>query len=361
MIEEVGNLKIGYVGYSPDLKHPADRRRMCSWATQKVNTLLIKNPLESDLLVITNAANFGFWLARAKQPVILDLVDGYLGEDPGFIRDFFRNLLRSFGGTSDLKWLTYTRHLKFACKMSSAIVVASTEQKKVVEKYNSNVWVIEDDHHEIELEKIEQERVAQNPKNMIFWEGLGYTLKHFETISKELDRFLFESDWGMYLVTVEEYKRWGGKFGRVRTFNQIKKMFPLSHQKISIIPWSLHNLVKYAKMSKFAIIPIDVLDKFAMLKSENKLLSMWHLGLPTLCSSTPAYMRLENGLKAFNFCVDSSDWHKSLVKFSSMTSSSSGENSIVKIYVDLRHTHDHIVNKWDTLLERVMSDQREIR
>jgi hypothetical protein len=361
LIEKVRNHKIGYVGYSSDLQHPADRRRLGSWAAQKGAPLLTNNPLESDLLVITNAANFGFWLARAEQPVVLDLVDGYLGENPGFMRDFFRNLIRTFGGTSSLKWLTYTRHLKFACKMSTAVVVASIEQKKALEKYNSNVWVIEDDHHEIELEKQVQNHIDRTPTNYIFWEGLGYTLKHFETISKDLDKFLLERDWGMYLVTVEEYKRWGGIVGKVRTTGQVKKMFPLSHNKISIIPWSLHNLVRYAKLSKFAIIPIDVSDRFAMLKSENKLLSMWHLGLPTLCSSTPAYLRMERDLKSIKFCVDARDWDKSLIKFASKRNITSFENTSLKKYVELVHTHVHITSKWDALLENVLASKKRIR
>ena len=41
-----------------------------------------------------------------------------------------------------------------------------------------------------------------------------------------------------------------------------------------------------------SIIPIDSVDKFATLKSENKLLSMWSLGLPVLFSCIPSYSRV---------------------------------------------------------------------
>ena len=83
-------LKIGYVPYSADLSHPGDRRRIGTWSKTRRNDLQLEDPTESDLLVLSAAANFDFWINKSKQPVILDLVDGYLGEEPLFIRDLLR-------------------------------------------------------------------------------------------------------------------------------------------------------------------------------------------------------------------------------------------------------------------------------
>ena len=199
-------IRVGYVPYSINLLHPADRRRLASWATEKKIELNTANPLDSDVLVLSNAANFGYWLKRAKQPVILDLVDGYLGENPSFLKDVARNAIRSLQGSSSLHWITYTKHLRYACKVSQTVVVASPEQRELVLKLNSNVHVILDDHSEIDsVFASATQKVSTEPEPYIFWEGFGFTLKHFKFMAPDLDRFLKEFNWGMNLVTVEEF------------------------------------------------------------------------------------------------------------------------------------------------------------
>lgn len=208
-------MRIGYVPYSKSLLHPGDRRRLGMWAESKGIELELINPLNSDLLVLSNAANFGYWIKRATQPVVLDLVDGYLGESPSFFYDFLRNLLRTMRGTSSFHWIIYTRHLKAACQSSSLVIVASEEQALFVKQYNQNVRVILDNHSELIMSKclsesspILQESFFVNP--FILWEGFGYTLKHFEFMADELDEFLSSSNWRMCLVTVRKFHRWGG-------------------------------------------------------------------------------------------------------------------------------------------------------
>ena len=177
-------MRVGYVPYGKDLQHPGDRRRLAAWALDQKLNLNLADPLESDILVLSNAANFGYWLKRAKQPVILDLVDGYLGEHPSFIKDVVRNIVRSIRGTSRLRWITYTNHIRTACRKADAVIVASTEQRDVILKYNKHVNVILDDHSEMDStfsadgsRNIGSTQPLQSPH--LFWEGYGYTLKHF--------------------------------------------------------------------------------------------------------------------------------------------------------------------------------------
>ena len=181
-------IKIGYVPYSTDLQHPGDRRRLAAWALEKGIELNVANPLDSELLILSNAANFDYWIKRAKQPVILDLVDGYLGEDPSFIRDAGRNIVRSIRGTSNLRWITYTNHVRAACSKSAAIIVASIEQKELILGFNKNVHVILDDHSELDyamVNKLNMSPVSTQTvaPGYIFWEGYGYTLKHFQIVA----------------------------------------------------------------------------------------------------------------------------------------------------------------------------------
>jgi hypothetical protein len=350
-------VKIGYIPYSIDLQHPADRRRLSSWADSNEIELNIENPLDSDILVLSNAANFGHWLSRATQPVILDLVDGYMGENPSFIKNFARNSLRSIQGTSNLKWITYTRHLKAACQQSDAVIVASPEQREAILQYNENVFVILDDHSELTTDNVmgggdTSKNLSLGNKKYLFWEGFGYTLKHFQLIAKELDAFLIREDWKMYVVTVPVFPRWGGFLGKIDSQALIKKMFPHSWERITIIPWSLDNLKKYSAISRCAVIPIDKKDKFGSLKSENKLLSMWQLGLPVMFSNIPAYNRVAHASNQMSFCINDGEWAAAFALLVDSNRAIDLMDDQRALYLKQLHSHAILMNKWSDVINK---------
>jgi hypothetical protein len=350
-------LKVGYVPYSNDLDHPADRRRLAAWAVDNGVKLNVEHPLESDILVLSNAANFGHWLSKATQPVILDLVDGYIGENPSFIKDLARNFLRSLKGTSSLKWITYTRHLRAACEQCDAIIVASPEQREAILKYNSSIFVILDDHSELSPKHSSEVDLAASksavaPEKYMFWEGFGYTLKHFQLIAKELDSFLVRENWRLYVLTVPIFPRWGGFLGKVNSQALIRKWFPESWGRIEVVPWSLENVERFSSKSEVAIIPIDKNDKFGSLKSENKLLSMWQLGLPVLFSNIPAYSRVANASGQYSFCVDDEQWADAFDSLLEPRNLLGFEDEGRRLYLNQFHTHEILMNKWSSVIEK---------
>lgn len=348
-------LNIGYVPYSADLSHPGDRRRISTWSKARRTNLQLKDPTESDLLVLSAAANFNFWLHKSKQPVILDLVDGYLGEDPVFIRDLGRNLIRSFKGKSNYSAVTFTRALQNACRKADAVIVASPEQAKDVLRFNSCVHVILDDHSELDASRQEREiSKTKNPsQKYIFWEGFGYTIKHFKSVAPSLDEFMNQSGYKLLVLTNPNFARWGGYLGKINAEKMIKKWFPKSKNQIEVIQWSIESVIRCASLSDFAIIPVDTNDKFANLKPENKLLSMWHLGLPTLFSSTLAYKRVADEVSLSEFCVSPGNWQSI---FDNLNIESL-EDSLNKTenYINETHTRDLLVEKWQIVFEAVLA------
>jgi hypothetical protein len=347
--------KIGYVPYSADLSHPGDRRRIGTWSKTRRNDLKLEDPTESDLLVLSAAANFDFWINKSKQPVILDLVDGYLGEEPLFIRDLGRNLMRSFKGKSNYSAVTFTRALQSACRKADAVIVASQEQAEDVLPFNSCVHIILDDHSELDAARLERKvsKLKDPSSKYIFWEGFGYTIKHFRFLAPSLDNFMSKSGYKLLILTNPNFARWGGYLGKINANKLIKKWFPKSKNQIEVIPWSIEDVIHYASLSDFAIIPVDTKDKFAKLKPENKLLSMWHLGLPTLFSNTFAYKRVANEIGIPEFCIDSSSWQS---VFDNLAVDSL-DNSLDKTenYINETHTKDILVEKWQKVFETVLA------
>ncbi len=353
------NVRVGYVPYSGDLQHPGDRRRLAIWAKDNSIELEIENPLESDLLVLSNAANFGYWLKRARQPVILDLVDGYLGEHPRFMKDATRNIVRSIRRTSDLRWITYTKHLRYACQKSAAIIVASHEQRDIILEFNKNVHIILDDLSELGSPAPDSLHLISNaeqdsPKQWIFWEGFGFTLNHFQPVASEIDRFLKNSGWGMYLVTNVEFSKWGGYIGKVKARSLINKWFPLSASNIVIVPWSLKNLTDFAHRSTIGIIPIDLEDKFAVLKPENKLLSMWKLGLPCLFSPIHSYKRVAVASEQESSIVTPSQWLSALQRIANSQTERAQMRAAGQNYLEINHSHEALVSKWNRAITETL-------
>ena len=339
-------LRVGYVPYSKNLELPGDRRRIVICAKAGKLVLNTHNPLDSELLVLSNGANFNYWIRRTMNPVVLDLVDAYLGENPNFVRDFLRNLVRAVKGKASLLDITYTRGLKKACKASDAIIVATPEQRELILPYNKNVFVILDDHSELNRNK--EEKIFPKEKS-ILWEGLGYTLKHLKVISNELDDFLNLNSYTFYLLTTDTFARWGGYLGKVDSAKFIKRLFPKSFKQVKIIPWSIDNLLEYSSKSEFAIIPIDTKDKFANLKPENKLLGLWVLGLPVLFSDTPAYMRVAKDARLVETCIKQEDWRKSLDLHQQL--SDQHYSDAANDYLENYHTKEILIEKWETALQ----------
>jgi hypothetical protein len=351
---------VGYVPYSSNLSHPADRRRIGAWAKYRKVRLNTNHPEKSDITVLSNAANFGKWMSKCEGKIVLDLVDGYLGEEPSFTKDFLRNCLRTLNGTSSLRWITYTRHVRYACMGADAIVVASQEQLQSIAHLNNRISIIPDIHFEIESAAKEMHtnseqanRVHQNIS--IFWEGFGYTLKNLESIAMPLDDFLSETMSTLYLVTNVRFPRWGGFLGRIDTKNLVNSWFPKSSNLVEIIPWSIENLIMYSKKSNFGIIPINLNDKFAMLKSENKLLSMWRLGLVTFFSPIPSYSRvaLNAGLK--DFCIADNQWEEVLRSVASNRIDFEKSQNLASVFLEENYSFEGLLSKWDIMLRGVAS------
>ena len=304
-------MKIGYVPYSKNLQHPGDRRRIKIVADFEDIEINVNNLVNSDVLVLSNASNFVKYIKKYECPIIIDLVDAYLAEKPSFLRDCGRNILRSLNGTSSFRFIRYTSHIKYACENADAVIVATIEQSKFIEGLNRNIHVIIDDQSEMLLEEDNYKEMNSDERNFLFWEGLGYTLKHFKSISKELENFLLTNNYQLKLLTNKKFYRWGGVLGTKYSESIVKEIFPTAWKNIEVIPWSIEATREAAKSSVLGIIPITKDDKFAMFKPENKLISMWAMGLPVLCSPTPAYTRVATDINATQTLCDG-NWEECL-------------------------------------------------
>jgi hypothetical protein len=355
----MSNKVIGYVPYTFDLSHPGDRRRLAFWAKRRGVGLNLNEPFKSDLIVLSNAANFSKYLKESKVPIVLDLVDSYLSETPSCLKDTIRNTIRAINGTSSLKWIRYTKHLKYACQNADAIVVASAEQLQALRPYNKNVYVISDSHSEVEVSKESNKSLAGGYSELeplnVMWEGFGSNLRNFKFVSHELDDLIERGVIRLKFVTEINFYRWGGYIWRVSTKKSVKKLFPKTFKSIEIVPWTITNLKSISRQSELAIIPIDEEDSFARMKPENKLLSMWRLGLPAIFSDTPSYRRTAEAAKCETALVQAHEWRIKLINLAENRDQLE-ELSILGInYVEDTHSDSILSAKWDTAISETLT------
>lgn len=338
--------KIRYLGYSSDLSHPADRRRIVTLTKDKNYELVDSTASNYDVTILTlNAQLDKFFTQNEKKPILIELVDGYLADKGRLVKGIVRNMLHNSFSFSSLRDITYTRYLQRILHKADGVIVSSEEIKSQVKRFNKNTFVILDNHSE--LKPIEYELKSTG----ILWEGFGSNLKHLLKISSELDEFLHCNEINLHLVTQKSFRKYANRFFKVNTFDLIEDCFPKSANRVFIHEWTIENLRKAAEECRIAIIPISQDDPFALSKCENKLLSMWTLGLPTITSFTPSYSRVMTLSGQPQSIVNEMDWGVRLRTLWENQELLVDMRNRGQRYVGQTHVEHILLDKWREVLE----------
>jgi hypothetical protein len=340
-----------YDSYSADLTQIADRRRIGLWINRPDFEVVADDGKTQNVQIITPFTDpFLFEKLSPGTLTVLDIVDGYLVEDTPFLKDYLRYFLRSSKKKSLQRPKKFSRSLKEVCSKVDLIVVASNEQAKIARQYNPNVSVIRDSHDElgspIEI-KIFNKKQGFN----LFWEGLGFTLFHFEEAANDLGKFLLETNSTLNLVTNVTFPKYAGKFGKVESKALIQKIFGPAAQNVHIYPWSQEKVREIARECDFGVIPILEKDDFARLKPENKLLIYWRLGLQTLFSDTPSYLRLADEVGVPEYSVSTGKWGEKLEEISKAPTCLNPNMLNVHEYLLRFHSNEVILAQWKKALD----------
>ena len=353
--ESVAKARIGYLGFSEDCSHIGDRRRFACYAKIRGIDLRYDTSSDLDILVVTPLRDLRKILRTVtrRTNLVLDLVDGYLHEKPGFIKDFGRGILRN--SSTNLKGLSrYSDSLIEFISQSNTVVVGTVEQAEIVRKINpmARVHVILDYHHEIQaIDSNQNRRLSQNSGKRFLWEGQSTNLKH---LLGEIDNLLYEDGAdSLSIVTNLEHYRIANKYLKVKSKNYLHARIRRvdARRKIKLVKWSPENLYSSALEASVAIIPIDLSDRFALAKPENKLLIMWRLGLPTFVSPTPAYSRVLTDLNLTHYLVHG-DWSE-IPNLQEIQSNWEEDSRVVRSYLDDYYSRQAISRRWDLALSEI--------
>lgn len=345
-------LRIGYQPLSSDLSQPGDRRRVVFWAKQRGHNIVTDLTEPVDVILLSERADFEvFSKKNSSIPVIFDLIDGYLSKE-NFARDWFRGTSKVIGGQLSGRPKPFTKFVENLCLNVAGVICSSPEQRKTIEPFSNNIHIILDSHEELPLQVFGSR--GRDSRNRILWEGMPATMGGLKQIKPVLSTVQKSLNLDLNFVTNTRYFRLLGKYFESDTSSLLKQNLGGMYKNSSIIPWSTTNLVKTARLSDVAVIPINLSSPLQYLKPENRLLIMWRLGIPCLTSASPAYIRVAAKAISDTICSSAEDWQDKLTWLLQNADASEAIVQNGQAYIREFHNSDLILEKWDRAIESVL-------
>ncbi len=330
----------------------ADRRRILYWATARNHSIVDSRDPSADLIVITSSADLGFWAkAKTSKPIILDVVDGLIGEQ-SMSKDLFRGYAYwATRKSSNTFPKPYRNLILDVARKCSVVICSSPEQVMEWAKYQINAIDILDIHDEIP-KIVGLNRNRSTSSNQIFWEGLPATLGSMSLLNEFFDSNRDE-EYLLHILTNLNGFKYMNKFGKVDLDTALSRQLVHSNLTINKVQWSPKDVASYANLSTIGVIPIVGFKGYNHLKAENRLLIMWRLGLPVLTSPLDSYSRVMRVAKIDGICHDAFDWK---VKMSNLSKSSDLRKEFIQkshSYLENKHKTSDLLEKWDFVVGKI--------
>lgn len=348
-------LKVGYWPLTQNLSSAGDRRRIVFWAQARGHEIVTDLNQKVDVIIASEKTDFNSaGILKKKTPILFDLIDAYLSP-LNIVDDLARGIAKKFSGQISGEVKSFSNHVRDFCLQVDAVICSSVEQEKVIKPYNQNTHVILDSHDELPFIEPLRPNQVKATESRILWEGQPATIRGVRQVSATLSQLAISNKLKFDFVTDVNYFEFLGKYFERSTLALLRKDLKEVQDQISLIPWRPNSLVEAAKNSSVAMIPINLSVPMQRLKPENRLLIMWRLGLPCLCSASPAYVRVSDVAGVKGTCENEEDWH---TKFSSLLNNPGfAYEEVVRGQDYLREYHNRsiLLNKWDRAVESVMS------
>lgn len=358
MLESLRRLKFGYIPYQLGAQSPGDRRRFPAVAEKLgLDWECYRPEAHYDVLFVTSNADlthFRRW-PQERTKIVYDMVDSYLDvpdwEPKALIRGAGKWLFRKHRHFE----VSYRKTVQAMCQRADLVVCSTPEQRTKIAEFNRNVHPILDFHEELGQKIVS---AGQTSTINIFWEGLGLTASQFSLIAGVLRELSFEFSFRLHFVTDLEYRPINTPWPTLSTRRMLKKM--LGPIEFYLAEWNPTTIQAIAGVCDLGVIPLRLDKPLFRAKPENKLLIMWRLGLPTVVSSTPAYVRTMEAYGGPRWaCQNEREWRDVLREALSNADSRKRAADLGAVYAEERYGVDALLGRWIAALETVVTEDRQ--
>ena len=346
---QLKSMRVGYTPYSRDLTQPTDRRRFPHYASLRgIDFELAEPHREYDLVVVTPRADLEAWAdyrpGRAK--VVYDMVDSYL-EIPWYNpKALLRGTAKFAAGEASRPFYSYRRAILRVLARADAAVCATPEQALTIGRHCPNVHAIVDFLGEV-LRRVKTDYEAGSPFHLV-WEGQGRNVRWFSEIRGALAEVGRRHPIVLHLITELEYHEFVERFWRRNTRRLAERY---CDGDVRLYQWSKEMAAVIATACDLAVIPLPIGRSLETAKPENKLLAFWQLGLPTVTSSTPAYVRTMRNAGQAHHCRSEPDWVATMLQLIEDDAARAEAGRGGRAFAERYCGEDTLLAAWDRVFE----------
>jgi len=344
------DMRIGYSTLRNDVTAPGDRRRFCHYAEQRGLKFEIARPGGAyDLVVSSSAGDLSEWsrLPRSSR-LVLDMVDSYLDEPPAAPRALVRGAAKFLLGQTRRLHLNYRALIEATCRRADAVICATEEQRDRISKYNSNVHVI------LDFQSGEVARVKSDYRRgdtfHLAWEGLGVNIQTFESFATAWRELRRRHRIELHLVTDLAIPTGSNYIGLRPAREVVKRMLG---EGVYLSQWNVTMLATICTACDLAVIPIPLDQPFFAGKPANKLVFFWRMGVPTVTSATPAYLRAMSAAGLDMTCRGEGDWVPMIEKLMGDEDARQRAGELGRRYVEREYSEASLLARWDRVFESI--------
>lgn len=343
------NNRVGIIPNSSNFQHPGDRRRFIYFCNKRnINYEIASFEKKYDAVFLTQASDLTLWRNYNLSPIVFDFTDSYLNDT------FFRNYLRGLGKFLFRKnkyfIFNYKNLLKEMCSKSYAVICTTKEQSNQIKKYNKNVHIILDSR--VELSEIIKTNYVSNDNFKFLWEGFpenAQTFKILVNVFKKVKQFY---NIELHVISDKTYPKYLSNLFRGDTLLLLKKV--LNFKEIYLYEWSIPNMKILINNCDLALIPL-LNHPMYLGKPENKLLIFWQMGIPVLCSNSPAYKNATDKGEIDIICHNDNDWYNKIIKMIENEVHRLESARLGKLIVNTFYNDNNLLVQWDDIFTPLLN------
>ena len=157
----------------------------------------------------------------------------------------------------------------------------------------------------------------------------------------------------LHLITAIEYRELAQRFWRRRTSRIAARHF----DHVRLYQWSEEMVSVIATACDLAVIPLPLDRPLERGKPESKLVSFWRMGMPTVTSSTPAYMRAMREAGQDLHCDSEGKWAEVLLRLIEDPEEREQAAMAGRAFAEREYGDERLLEAWDRVLESLGAEE----
>jgi hypothetical protein len=354
-------LRIGFVPFSRSVKHPFDLRNFLYYANRRgVKFEIVEPGGKYDVILLTPQVDLTVWsrYERNKAKIIYMIVDSYLSVPRFDVKGSLRGLAKYVSREHKYLQMSYSSAIKDMCRRADAVVCATLEQKRDILEYCKNVHVILDCHFKA-VRDVKTDYSIGSRVNLV-WEGVPDNMPGLAQLNDVLAQLRKKHPISLHIITDLEHKKYMNKIWTKSTVQEARHLFGdvqnffNTDSPVCLYQWNIEMFSRIVTKCDLAVIPLDPQNPLAMGKPENKLLLFWRMGMPTIVTASPAYVRAMEKCGLDLYCRDSADWQENLERLIVDFAARKTAGTLGKQCADSVYGEDMYLEQWDRLFQSVL-------